>query len=269
MASTRKSDTGPRRGHERDEISKGILDSYHTTEGCPPLTSHWGGYDLAKTDWLKMFAEEIAGNHYKSLNAWRTLEKKCDTSWIIELLYLLTLRGKCLADQNQDVYHALIAEVEKIIAKYEKLRDDIVALVQNSRLSFPMTYIGCDLLKEIRTLEESKKRLETLRDANEKWGSYKRNSRDWYLFLLAAQVINATGRSHVKELASLIESARAAHKERTGVGDEDALKKRIQRWAEFLNAKVVGGKMLFPFGKTEIASPPEGPADSADAQVPF
>ena len=265
MASTRKSGNGP----EIDDIAKGILDSYHPTdEGCPPLASHWGGYDLAKSDWLKMFADKIAVNTYRSLEAWRALEKKCDTSWIIELLYLLTFRGKCRVELNQDAYHATIAELEKLIVAYGKLRDHIVALVEDSHLSSPMAYIGGDLLKEIRALEESKKRLKTLRDASEKWGSYKRNMRDWYLFLLAAEVINATGRSHVKELASLIETARAAHKERT-VADEDALKKRIQRWMHLVNAKIIDGRMLFRLRRSEVASPPEKPADSADPQIPF
>ena len=251
MASTRKSGSGPK----IDEIAKGILDSYrHTDEGCPPLASQWGGYDLAKSDWLKMFADKIAVNAYRSLEAWRALEKKCDTSWIIELLYLLTFRGKCRVELDQDAYHAVSVELGKLIAAYKKLGDDlVVALVENFRHSTPLAYMGGDLLNEIRALEQSKKRLEILRDANKKWGSYKRNMRDWYLFLLAAEVIKATGRSHVKELASLIETARAAHKERT-VADEDALKKRIQRWTDFLKVRL---------------PPREEPADSADAQIPF
>ncbi len=250
MASTRKSGSGP----EIDEIAKGILDSYHPTEeGCPPLASHWGGYDLAKTDWLKMFAEKISDNAHRSLEAWRALEKKCDTSWIIELLYVLTCRGKCGVELDQDAYHATKAELEKLIAAYGKLRDKIVALVEDSHLSSPMAYIGGDLLNEIRALEQSKRRFETLRDAIQKWGSYKRNMRDWYLFLLAAHVNKAIGRSHVKEVATLIEAARAAHKERP-VAEEDALKKRIQRWKHLLKVRL---------------PPREEPADSADAQIPF
>jgi hypothetical protein len=264
MASTKKNNSGPRRSPEIDEIARGILDSYHPTEGCPPLASHWGGYDLAKTDWLRMFAEQIAVNAYRSLDAWRALAKKCDTSWIIELLYLLTFRGKSLVDLDQDTDHAISAELEKRISAYTQLGDDLVALIENYRHSIPMIYMGGDLLNEIRALEESKKRLEILRDKSKKSGSYKRNPRDWYLFLIAAEARSRTGRSHMKEMATLIEAARAAHKERTGLVNEDVLQKRLQRWMYRMNAKISDGTVLF-LGKTER----EKPDPSAHPEVPF
>jgi hypothetical protein len=268
-ASALKGDPDSSRRPRREALIKDILDSYHVTDGCPPLAQHWGGHDLAKTAWLKGFAERIADNLYESLKVWRTLKEKCDTSWIIELLYLLTFRGKVRAVQDQDAYHALVAEIEKIISRYDKLRDDIVALVRYPRFSSPMAYMGRDLLAELQRLEQSRKRLETLRNANKKWGSYKRTARDWYLFLLAREIINSTDSLQTKQLARLIEVARSAHNERADVTNEAALKKRIQRWATFMNAKMIGGQMLFPLGKNAIPSAPGQPAGRADTKIPF
>jgi hypothetical protein len=211
-----------------------------------------------------MFAEQIAVNTYMSLEAWRALAERCDTSWIIELLYLLTFRGKALVDVDQDADRAISAELTKIVAAYEKLERDIVALVENYRHSIPMIYMGRDLLNEIRALEQSKKRLEILRDKSKKSGSYKHDPRDWYLFLLAAEARSRTGRSRVKELARLIEAARAAHKERPGGMGEDVLQKRLQRWMNRMNAKISDGTVLF-LGTTER----EKPDPSAYPEVPF
>jgi hypothetical protein len=268
-ASAIKSDTDSSRRPRREELIKDILDSYHVTDGCPPLAQHWGGHDLAKTAWLKGFAERIADNHYESLKAWRTVKEKCDTSWIIELLYLLTFRGKARTDQDQDAYHALIAEIENIISKYDKLRDDIVALVVYPRFSSPMAYMGRDLLEELHRLEQSKKRLETLRNTNKKWGSYKRSARDWYLFLLGKEIINVTGRLPGEKVARLIAVARSAHNERADVTKATALKKRIHRWAKFMNAKMIGGRMLFRLGESAISSVPGEPAGRAHTKIPF
>lgn len=252
-ASALKSDPDSSRRPRREALIKDILDNYHVTDGCPPLAQHWGGHDLAKTAWLKGFAERIADNHYESLKAWRTLDKKCDTSWIIELLYLLTFRGKVRADQDQDAYHALITEIKKIISRYDELRDDIVALVRYPRFSSPMAYLGRDLLEELQRLEQSKKRLESLRESSKKWGSQKRSARDWYLLLLAREVSKQTGRMKTKELVHLIQVARSAHNERADATNVDALKKRIQRWKKYLYLKI-----------TPIATEPYD-----DAKIPF
>jgi hypothetical protein len=234
VASTRNGDT--RRSPKKDELIKGILDSYHVTVGCPPLAQHWGGHDLAKTDWLKRFAKEIADNNNRSLEAWNTLKKKCDTSFIIELLYLMTIRGRYRAEESQDSDHLLATEIEKILPKYGKLLEDIDSLIQDPRVSAGMPYAQFDLAKESKTLQDSKQRLEVLRDYYKGFGSYKRNQRDWYLHLMASHVSNAIGNYHVRFLMSLIDSARAAHNERRKVSDEGALTKRIQRYKQFLKS---------------------------------
>ena len=264
MASTRNSETGSRRGPKKDELIKGILDSYHVTDDCcPPLAQQWGGHDLAKTDWLKKFAEEIADNNNRSLEAWNILKKKCDTSFIIELLYLMTIPGRCRAEESRDSDHVLAAEIEGILPKYGKLLEDIDSLIQDPRVSACMPYARPDLAKESQTLQDSKQRLEVLRDYYKRFGSYKRNQRDWYLLLLAAEVVEKTSKYHVGSLASLIDWARAAHGERTRqVTDEDALKKRIQRQMKFMDAKIFDGHLRFSLN---VASTPEDPNDP----IPF
>jgi len=104
VASAQTTNAGSRRCPKRDEIVKSILGSYRGTRRPVPFATIWG--DLAKTDWLKRFAEGIAEDHYVgSLQAWNTLEEKCDTSMIIEHLYLLTFPGKCMQEKRIDAYH--------------------------------------------------------------------------------------------------------------------------------------------------------------------
>jgi hypothetical protein len=245
------------------------VEGYQVTEGCPPLATHWGGYDLAKTDWLRRFAERVADNHYESLEAWSTFGKNCDTSLIIELLYLLTFRGKCRVLEDQNAYHTFIGEIEKLISRYTKLRDDILALVQCPSFSTPLAYTGRDLLEEAQRLEMFTEHLESVRASNKKWGSNKRSARDWYLFLLGMEIINATGRLQNEQLARLIRVAHSAHNERADVTTKVVLKKRIQRWTKFMNAKVIGRKMLFRLGTNAIPSEPGQPAGRADTKIPF
>jgi hypothetical protein len=222
VASTRNSDT--RRSPKKVELIKGILDSYHATDGCPPLAQHWGGHDLAKTVWLKNFAEEIANNNDGSLEAWNALKKKCDTSFIIELLYLMTIPGKYMIEKKQDSDHVLAKKIERILPKYGELLEEIESLIQDPRVSACMAR----------------------RHYSKRFGSHKRNQRDWYLLLLAAEVVERTTKYHLGALASLIDSARAAHGERTRqVTDEDALKKRIQRKMKFMDAKIFDGHLYF------------------------
>src|ERR1039458_1816994 len=165
MATAKKSNMGSRRGltkEEKEKIAKQIVEGYQATDGCPPLSSHWGGYDLGKTDWLKRFAEEIADDQNKSLEAWNTLKEKGDTSCIIELLYLLTIRGRVRQDETQDAYHALIAEIDKIIPLYDKLLEDVSSLNEKPRLSSTMTYVRGSIAKIFQRLQESKGLLEEI-----------------------------------------------------------------------------------------------------------
>lgn len=273
MTPTQNGNTGSRRGPSETTIIQSIVESYRPTDGCPPLSTHWGGHDLAKTEWLKRFAQEIAREDNKNnVDAWNTLKDKCDTSFIIELLYLLTYRGTCRADEDKDAYRLFITEVEKIIPKYDRLGDEIRSLMENPKLSSPMAYIGHDLEQQVKILQEAKERLEAVRDSNVKWCSYKRSARDWYLLLLAGTVKDATGSFHIEALATLIQSALAAHQERSDTINEEAVRKRIQRWIRFMNAKIVGGRLLFRLGQRtdrSASAKPDCTDAPDDSSIPF
>jgi hypothetical protein len=107
MAKAKKDTTGSRRAlskESKEKLAREIVEKYHASDGCPPLSTHWGGHDLSKTDWLKRFAEEVADDQSKSSEAWNTVKEKCDTAFIIDLLYLLTLRKTVTVDIDQDAY---------------------------------------------------------------------------------------------------------------------------------------------------------------------
>src|SRR6266480_6311324 len=264
MATSKQGHMGSRRGltkEEKEKIAKQIVGGYRVTDGCPPLSTHWGGHDLGKTDWLRKFAEEIADDQNKSLEAWNTVKEKCDTSFVIELLYLLTLRGRVTQDEHQDAYHALIAEIEKIIPRYDKLLEDVLSLT-DSRFSSVMPYVGGSIAKIFQRLQESKASLEGLRNSNTKHGSYKRSARDWFLFLLAKELIDATGRPHIEQLATLLDAARSANNERRHPTDVATLTKRIQRWRKYLNAKVINGRMMFRMSTGNTSSQTEAGDDA-------
>lgn len=267
MPPRKKSHVGSRRGlpkQEQEKIANRIIEDYRTTDGCPPLSSHWGGHDLRKTDWLKRFAAEIADDQTKVSKAWNTITENCDPSSMIELLYLCTIRSKVYEDNSQDHYHALIAEVERIIPKYDKLFEDILEITKNPDLSITMPYVTRYIAETLEKLQESKQSLEEVRSANLRHGSYKRNARDWYLFLMATELINSSGRPHVDELATLLETARTAHNEKGHPEDVPRLTKRIQRVKKYLGAEVIDGRMVFRIGGGSTNS-----QSTTDDDIPF
>jgi hypothetical protein len=140
-----------------------------------------------------------------------------------------------------------------------------LTLTENPRFSPTMPYVQGSLAKVCERLQESKALLEELRDANIEHGSYKRSARDWYLFLLATTLINATGRPHIEELATLLDAARSANNERRYASDVATLTKRIQRWRKYLNAEVIDGRMMFRFGNRTTSSQDE----DSDPPIPF
>lgn len=268
MAKAKKDTKGSRRAlskESKEKLAREIVEKYHASDGCPPLSTHWGGYDLSKTDWLKRFAEEVADDQSKSSEAWNTVKEKCDTAFIIDLLYLLTLRKTVTVDRDQDAYHALVTEIERVVSRYDNLLEEVLTLTENPRFSPTMPYVQGSLAKVCERLQESKALLEELRDANIEHGSYKRSARDWYLFLLATTLINATGRPHIEELATLLDAARSANNERRYASDVATLTKRIQRWRKYLNAEVIDGRMMFRFGNRTTSSQDE----DSDPPIPF
>lgn len=168
--------------------------------------------------------------------------------------------------KNQDAYHALAAEIEKIVPRYDRLLKDVANLTENPQFSSTMPYVRGGITKIFRKLQESKVLLEGLKNATLEYGSYKRNPRDWYLFLLATTLINATGRPHIEELATLLEAAQSAHNERRHSLDVGTLTKRIQRWRKYLGAKVIGGRTMFRMSGSRSKSPH---VESKGEPIPF
>jgi hypothetical protein len=183
---------------------------------------------------------------------------------MIELFYLCTIRSKVYVDVSQDQYHALIAEIERMIPKYDRLLEEIREITNNPNLSMTMPYVSGHIVETLRKLQESKQLLEELRRANLRHGSYKRNARDWYLFLMATELINSSGRQHVDELATLLEAARSAHNEKGHPEDVPRLTKRIQRLKKYLGAEVINGRMSF-----RIAGGSTDSQSTTDVDIPF
>ena len=107
--------------------------------------------------------------------------------------------------------------------------------------------------------------VEPTSDSNTKHGSYKRSARDWFLFLLAKELIDATGRPHIEQLATLLDAARSANNERRHPTYVATLTKRIQRWRKYLDAKVINGRMMFRMSTGNTSSQTE----AGDDAVPF
>ena len=189
MTPTRKTSTGSRRRTPSDEIIKGILDSYHLTDGRPPVytPADWGGHDLAETEWLKEFAKQIASSEDRR-TAWNTLREKCDASRIIELLYLYTNPETCLADESRKSHYAVAEEIDSIFWEYELLCEEIARVTQEPRVLEAMRYVEIELTEELHRLEEIKQRMRVLGDFYRGLASPKRNPRNWCLFLLGVEI---------------------------------------------------------------------------------
>lgn len=267
LMTTRKRSTISTRGLTRDKqqaLVRQIIESYQATDGCPPLSAHWGGYDLGQTDWLKRFAEKIAANQNRRLEAWTTVTEKCDTSMVLELLYLSAFRKDATVDKSKDAYHALLREIDKLMPRYDKLLNDLLALSNKPSLAPAMPYIRASLNEVQKQLQSSRALLAKVRDANIDHGSYKRTAKDWYLFLLARTLIEATGRQHIEELAILIDAARSANNEQRFQSDVETIAKRVQRWKKYMNTQVINGKLMFRIGTMD-----EGPDNNDSNPIPF
>jgi hypothetical protein len=235
--------TPARKTNTGDEIIKGILESYHLTDGRQPVYTpgDWGGHDLATTDWLKKFARAIA-NYEQRVIAWNTLREKCDASRIIELLYLYTNPETGLGEESRKSHYAVAEEIDSILMEYELLCEEIERVTQEPRVLETMRYAEIELTEELHRLEEIKQRIRVLRDFYRALGSPKREIRNWYLFLLYVEISGKTDAdfAYATELANLIDAARAAHyvagqdKVRAQTTDEWSIRKYIDRYKKFL-----------------------------------
>jgi hypothetical protein len=232
VSSAGKTSTSSRRGPEKDEIIKSILGSYHPTRYPVAFTAVWG--DLAKTGWLRKFADEITKDRSGRVEAWNIIKEKCNTTSIIQNLYVLTLPRKSEPNKRGQLNRDFKTRIKTIIERCGKLQGDIASLVYVHRICVLLD-AGRDLQEELQKVQECKQHLEALRDSNKNL-YWKPASRNFYRFLLADEVRRKTCDSNLEALATLIESAHAAHGE-PKIVSVDTLRRLINRFLESMKAK--------------------------------
>ena len=221
----------PRGGNKKRLRAEDIIDRYLPTDGCPPLVAHGGGGAEYRAKWLRRFAETVAGDT-KNAAVWEQLAERCDTSYLIDLLYLFTYRGKVLVDKHTSAHNLLRDRLKKLVRLYEKLNGELRRLMHDQQLSNALIYVGFSLVEQSKLLGQA---LQVAKETASNWGSYKTNPRDWYLHLLATHIREATGSAEVPAIIVLIEASRIAHGERREVfTDEGTVRKRLQRYRKRL-----------------------------------
>jgi hypothetical protein len=217
------------RAKTRLDAARSIVDDYRPTEGCPPLSTHSRASTAARGAWLRRFAKAVGEDHAISA-AWSELETRCDTSFLIDLLYLFTDRGQVLVDENARAHHLVKSRINQLSRAYWRWNARLDRVIQNTPL---LQALGLDslIVRQARALGQT---LVSAEKAAALWGSRKTNPKDWYLYLVANHIKDATGALKVKSIAELVGAADAAHDEEGQVWDDDQIKKRIQRYAKRL-----------------------------------
>lgn len=211
-------------------LSSRIVDGYKPAEGCPPLSTHWGGAPLSEGPWLKQFADSVA-THPQTAEAWRRLEKKLrndDLCFLIELLYLFTFRKDTSVDKSHDSYRVLKVALDSIVPAYDDLIEQFSAMIESSDAKQTPFYGSFD--EDLRSLAACRKHAEKVRNEAAFYGTNKTNPRDWYLHLMVVTMEAETRKHQIPTLLDLLNAAWAANGERTGLLDEGTLRKRVQRY---------------------------------------
>jgi len=211
-------------------LSRRICEGYKPAEGCPPLSSHWDGAPLSGNPWLQRFAESVA-KHPHTAEAWRMLEEKLrndDLGFLIELLYLFTVRKDTYVDWSRDSYRVLKVALDSIVPTYDDLIEQFSALIESSDAKRALLYHG--FYEDLRSLDACRKHAEEVRNESAFRGSNRTNTRDWYLHLMVVEMERATRTHQISALLDLLNAAWAANDEKTGLLDEETLRKRVQRF---------------------------------------
>lgn len=171
---------------KRRNLAAQILNGYRPTkDGCPPFSSHWGGYPLSGRPWLDEFASLIA-KESRTAKAWLSLEGRLNTSLLIELLYLFTLRENTSLDEHREDHRILKKKLESIIPAYDNVIHRLSQLIESPGVASAMGYAS--LTEDHRQLVAARERAEQARQHAASFGSNKTNTRDWYLFLMACEM---------------------------------------------------------------------------------
>lgn len=207
-----------------------IFDGYRPAEACPPLSTHWGGAPLLGSAWLKKFAGCVSADS-ATAESWRRLEKRLrndDLCFLIELLYLFTIRKDTSVDKSHDSYRVLKVALDSIVPAYDNLIDKFSALVESSDAK-QTCFVG-SFDEDIRSLAACRKHADKAREEAAFIGSNKTNPRDWYLHLMVVTMDAETRKHQIPSLLDLLNAAWAANGEKTGLLDAETLRKRVQRY---------------------------------------
>jgi hypothetical protein len=192
--------------------------------------------------WLIKFALALYKNKIRS-QAWDELKFRCDALMLLKDLYLFTYIGKTSADVLQSACRFLQEELDRLVPGCRTLHEKTSILFNHPKLrlltvmSEGLSQIFADQIHSLAVVEQ---KLELLRELGRQKGSYKPDSRTFYLYGMATTVHAGTGKYHYRELARLTEAARIAHGEKekdVGV-DVDALKRRAERYIKRMSSSM-------------------------------
>ena len=187
--------------------------------------------------WLIEFARAVDSNDARK-DAWHELKSSCDTLVLINNLYLFTYDGKTSADVLQDAYRFLKEGLDKLLPRYSTLSEDTSTLFNDPKLHLLAVLseaVPQVFAEPIRSIVMAEAALRATREWAKEMGSYKTEAHDLHLYAMATSVREATGEYHFAEIVTLIEAARAAHGLEDEPLDEEALKKRVQRYITRMN----------------------------------
>jgi hypothetical protein len=210
-------------------LSSRICDGYQPSEGCPPLSSLWGGAPLSGSPWLKKFAESV-DEESTTADAWRMLEQKMnkhELCLVIDLLYLYSLTTDTSVEESRERNRVLKATIDSIVPAYDKLIDRLSTLIESSEGKQPLA-MGL-ISDDLRYLISSREQIIKVRNNAAHSGSKKTNARAFYLCMMSYLVEGATRTQQIPVLTDLINAAYAANGKGTAISDEGTLKRRVFR----------------------------------------
>ena len=171
-------------------------------------------------------------------DAWQELKSKCDVLFLLQQLYLFTYSGKTTPDVLQDACRFLKDELDKLLPKFTALSEATSVLFADPKLrllSVLSEAVPQVFAQPIRSISMAEEALEATRRWAKTMGSHKTEAHDLHLYAMATTVRAATGEYHFAEIVTLIEAAHAAHGAEDEPLDEEALKKRVQRYITRMN----------------------------------
>lgn len=152
---------------------------------------------------------------------------KHEQCFLIELLYLYTVRKDTQVEHSRESHRALKAALDSIVPAYDDLIDRLSNLIESSEAKNSPARVHFS--DDLRCLISSRAHTEKIRRKAAASGSKKTDPREWYLYMMAGLVEGATRGEQIPALVDLIDAASAAHGQETGSLNNEMLEKRIRR----------------------------------------